>query len=410
MPGARARDQAGLGLLAFLPLPCSPPPRTDPVLLAHRTEGLDTLVLKGPTPAIATSWLLQAFVPATMAQLAQQLAAEGAEQGGIEATVPGLGLSPPQAGGPYGYEDSSPRNGRAASLLPDLAQSSLSGVNSARRATLPSLKRIGPRAGGTESYQDSMPLYVNAHRDSLPSFNPEEFETRQGEMQRATPGITDSLREVAQREARHKVETGEVENVYPPLPAPAAANAPIAVSGHQVGVPEPGAPAPAVPPAEGPAGGPKTPSFVTTFPPHAQDPRTAPHTLSLPTSRASIPTSLSPNPPQIPQHAVGPKAAGDNGEMVIVPVQSLWSPSGLVHENSRPASLLRENSRPASAQSKASRATVAAPSATVGLMLWPGPKDELMVTDKKAGTSAAASALLPGDGQPSAPGAPVGCF
>ena len=41
--------------------------------------------------------------------------------------------------------------------------------------------------------------------------------------------------------------------------------------------------------------------------------------------------------------------------------------------------------------------------ATVGLMLWPGPHDELMITDFKAGTSAAISALLPGDGQPSAP-------
>ena len=99
----------------------------------------------------------------------------------------------------------------------------------------------------------------------------------------------------------------------------------------------------------------------------------------------------------------------DNGETVLAPVRSLWDPSGPVHENSRPASLLHENSRPESAQSKVSSATVAAPSATVGLMLWPGPKDELMVTDKKAGTSAAASALLPGDGEPSAPGAPVRC-
>ena len=48
--------------------------------------------------------------------------------------------------------------------------------------------------------------------------------------------------------------------------------------------------------------------------------------------------------------------------------------------------------------------------ATVGLMLWPGPEDELMVTDKKAGTSAAASALLPGDGRSLDPGAPVLCL
>ena len=47
--------------------------------------------------------------------------------------------------------------------------------------------------------------------------------------------------------------------------------------------------------------------------------------------------------------------------------------------------------------------------ATVGLMLWPGPHDELMITDFKAGTSAAISALLPGDGQPSAPGVPIVC-
>jgi hypothetical protein len=48
--------------------------------------------------------------------------------------------------------------------------------------------------------------------------------------------------------------------------------------------------------------------------------------------------------------------------------------------------------------------------ATVGLMLWPGPEGELMVTDKKAGTSAAASALLPGDGRSLDPGAPVQCL
>jgi hypothetical protein len=48
--------------------------------------------------------------------------------------------------------------------------------------------------------------------------------------------------------------------------------------------------------------------------------------------------------------------------------------------------------------------------ATVGLMLWPGPEDELMVTDKKAGTSAATSALIPGDGRQLDPGAPVLCL
>jgi hypothetical protein len=85
------------------------------------------------------------------------------------------------------------------------------------------------------------PLYVSARCDKLPSF-------RQDEIQRATQGITDSPREAAQREARHGVETGKAEYVYPPLPA---ARAPIAVSWHQVGVPE-RAPAPAVPPAEGP--------------------------------------------------------------------------------------------------------------------------------------------------------------
>ena len=281
---------------------------------------------------------------------------------------------------------------------------------SVRRATLPSLRRkesegpgSNPRAGGTEvglaqqklaemgfsdgsankeGYQDTTPLYVSAHRGKLPLFK-DDFQSVQSEIQRATQGITDSPREIAQREARHEVETGEAEYVYPPLPA---ARAPIAVSLHQVGVPEPA---------------------VTSFPPHAQEPRTAPRTPSRPTSGAGE--------YQVPQPRK-PAAAQRPPDILVVAPPSLWNAEGPVIENSRPPSLLHEHS--ASAQSRVSSATSTPPRlpiasvgqlATVGLMLWPGPKDELMVTDKKAGTSAAASALLPGDGQPSAPGAPAGC-
>jgi hypothetical protein len=73
------------------------------------------------------------------------------------------------------------------------------------------------RARGTEGlygYLDTMPRYQSspsgldsARRAALPSQRQSELDPLQDEIQRATPGITDFFRDVAQRERRHDVKT-----------------------------------------------------------------------------------------------------------------------------------------------------------------------------------------------------------
>ena len=97
------------------------------------------------------------------------------------------------------------------------------------------------RARGTEGlygYLDTMPRYQSspsgvdsARRAALPSQRQSERDPLQDEIQRATPGITDFFRDVAQREGRHDVKTPAPAE-RPAAGSTAAVQAPVA---HQSG-------------------------------------------------------------------------------------------------------------------------------------------------------------------------------